>query len=307
MAPPGKLPAMTSLEPVYAGWAVPWCRRLRATTASTALLFTLMNLVPGGSMLGRLVEQAIGIPFWTSAISALLLAASAAALLYFCSLIILQKLAQRQLHRLQNDPKPISRTYLYLRSFDQSKSSIWDHLRRIFDGRLANTSSFSRTGYKMHDPEEEIGEAVASRGLLVAIGDKTRSYGAAKLRVDDAVWQDEFTRFADQAELIFVTPALTEGSKWELLRLFENKDLLQKTIFAMPRNWYSDEWDDLRRAFSSLFALELPEYDAKGGYFVAGRRDAAPRVVEPEAFIASLRQRPTRELISSGSLHFAEV
>ncbi len=268
-----------------------------------------MNLVPGGSMLGELIEQAVGIPFWATAIWALLLAASVSALLYLCSLVILQKLAQRQLNRLRNDPRSISRTYLYLRSFDQSKSSIWDHLRRIFDGRVANTSPFSRISYKMHDPEEEIAEAVASSGLLVAIGDKTRSYGAAKLRVDDAIWQDEFDmRLADQAELIFVTPeALTEGSKWELLKLFKSNDLLQKTIFVMPRNWYSDEWDDLRRAFSSLFALELPEYDAKGGYFVADRRDAVPRMVEPEAFIASLRQRPTRELISGGSLDFAEI
>ena len=55
-------------------------------------------------------------------------------------------------------------------------------LRKIFDERVANLSPFTRTAYKMHDPEEEIAQAVAaSSGLekMVSIG----SSFAARCRI----------------------------------------------------------------------------------------------------------------------------
>jgi hypothetical protein len=288
---------MTTFESAHEAAALRRCGRLRTATCGTATVFTLTNLMPGWELVDSVTSALFGLPLLAVISFGALLSSGVLACLYISNLLVLQKLAQRRLGRWQRHAELIPRTYLYLRSFDESKSSVLDHLRRIFDSRVLNTSSFCRTAYKMHDPEEEIAQAVAGTGLLIAIGDKTRSYGAAKLHTNDERWQDEFARLADESELIFVSPALTHGSKWELEKLFENKEYLRKTVFVMPRNWYSDEWDDLKAAFHDLFAFELPEYTTKGAYFFADPRGQMPRRIEPEDFIRSLKGQPTRQLV----------
>jgi|1186.fasta_scaffold14259_1 hypothetical protein len=289
---------MVLFEPVHGGAALRWCGRFRAGTCATATVFTITNLVPGGGPINLLTEQLAGMPLLSAAGLVTFLASGVLLSLYFGSLVLSQKLAQHRLRRLWSDTGAIPRTFLYLRSFDHGKSSLIDRIRRIFEH--GTVGPFARAVYKMHDPEEEIAHAVASAGLLVAIGDKTRSYGAAKLRTDDAVWQDEVLRLAEEAELIFISPALTEGSKWELHQLIERKELLRKSIFVMPRNWYADEWDELRQACRELFSLEFPEYEARGAYFAVGEQGHLHRTMEPEAFIRSLNLRPTREAMARG-------
>ena len=286
------------LSAVHAGIASRWCRRFRAAALASAVVFALINTIPFQALIDEYLLGFLGLPLLGMAIAASMAVTLVSGCLYFLLLIILQVMAQRQLRLRDKKSEAISRSYLYLRSFRLTRSSILDRAVGLFDPRLSNGSPFTSVAYKQHDPEEEIAQAVAPTGLLIAIGDKRRSYGAAKVHTPDATWQSEFFELADSAELIFVSPALTEGSRWELHKLFERDDYMAKSVFVMPRNWYADEWDDLRKDCSRIFAVELPEYDAAGAYFVTKRAGKLEWCVNPETFIRTLNQNPTRELLN---------
>jgi hypothetical protein len=288
-----------NVSPVYGGIASRWCRRFRSTALTGAGAFALAGQIPSASLLDETIVGVVGMPLLSLATAAAFVVTVISGFLYFGNLVILQGAAQRRLRLEDNETGPMSRPYLYLRSFSLSSSSILDRTLALFDYRLSSLSPFTPVTYKLHDSEEEIAQAVAGSGLLVAIGDKRKSYGAAKLHTPDETWQSEFLRLADNAELIFVSAALTEGSKWELQKLFEREDYLSKTIFVMPRNWYSDEWDDLRARCRQLFALELPEYDTRGAYFVTEKIGTMQWYMDPEAFIRMLGECPTRELLNA--------
>lgn len=281
-----------TLLPVGGGMASRLCRRTRRATLASATVFALTSQIPGMFLIDEEIAHLVKAPVLSLVNGVAFSAIVLFGCLYFISLVTMQGAVQRQFRLLLKQDGSLSRTYLYLRSFSLTNSSILDRVPKIFDPRLLTLSPFSRAAYKLHDPEEEIAEAVASVGLLVAIGDKRRSYGAAKLHTSDEEWQSEFLRLADGAEIIFVFPAFTEGSKWELEQLVQRRDYLGKTIFFMPRNWYSDEWNDLREKSKTFLSIELPEYDSRGAYFVIDTASQLRWFAQPETFIHALTKKP---------------
>jgi hypothetical protein len=153
---------------------------------------------------------------------------------------------------------------LFLRSFDVAKSGLIGRaLRRIFKAILAQAYVFSAVGAStasagaislrdtggsdaekdigfalgpaIYDAEEELDNAIDSRALFVAIGNKRVSYGAAKFIVTDAVWQNLFRRLTEAALLIFMMPGASSAVLWELSQIVQARNLLAKTVFIMPR------------------------------------------------------------------------
>jgi hypothetical protein len=71
--------------------------------------------------------------------------------------------------------------------------------------------------------------------MFVAIGDRLASYGAAKITVKEEDWRKTFSRLASISQLIFMMPGPSASALWELSQIMQSRNLLEKTVFIMPR------------------------------------------------------------------------
>ena len=55
------------------------------------------------------------------------------------------------------------------------------------------------------------------------------------------------------------------------------------------------------------FALQLPEYDTKGAYFLPGTMHGTRWYMDPEAFIQAFTKNPTRGLLDAQDRAYAEL
>jgi hypothetical protein len=123
---------------------------------------------------------------------------------------------------------------------------------------------------RRHDLEEELAEIISPQGLLLAIGDKRISYGAAKLHTGDDRWQSDFDALAERADSIIIVPGASPGTLWELSKILERPALFAKAVWAMPAGLRKTRWDEITAACLKRFDIRLPPH-SKNGCFLEQR------------------------------------
>jgi hypothetical protein len=214
---------------------------------------------------------------------------------YFVLLRMAQGAAKREIeellrsgHLFADDAGPL---VLFLRSFEVAKSSIGARVSTLMYILLEAAFFQNGDGIRVpYDIDEKLDDAVAGRGMLVAIGNKHVSYGSAKLTVRDEDWKDMFRTLTKAAKLIVMLPGPSASVLWEISQLLSERSALAKTVFAMPRQ---DEdrplfWARTAASVESELGLKLPDYKARGCYFKISPEDHAVSAVELEAFTRAL-------------------
>ncbi len=154
--------------------------------------------------------------------------------------------------------------FLYLRSFDVARSSL---LGRAIYHALVSSQFWLRPFFgTRYDVEEELADAVAKTGLLLAIGDRRISFGAAKLSTGIG-WRNDFEILAARSSLIFLAPARTDNVKWEILSILKDDNLRQKTFWVMPSHLSKKRWEDIQEYCLAEFGLTLSQYLEGGCFF----------------------------------------
>lgn len=283
-----------------------WRRQEGLTVASTVPAHTNSELpragerqLPLGLSITRQVRGACQIIFWLSAVgllvasripdgeTAMLALASIvliALLAYLTALSIGASIANRVFAAaLSSDRGSRWRIVLFLRSFAIAKSSLttrfFIELGYVARGffftsvsRLAGEPSSSFRDRYRFEAEERLGDAIGTRAMFVAIGDRLASYGAAKLRVPDSDWKQTFNALAESSELIFMMPGPSVALMWELSEILRDPNLIAKTIFVMPperkpsatRNRVM--WMHAGE-LAKVVGVVLPPYQPRGCYF----------------------------------------
>lgn len=137
------------------------------------------------------------------------------------------------------------------------------------------------------DLELALSLALEGKKLLVAVGDKAGSLGAAKLVSSDEAWQDLVIRLMRGASAIVIVPFARPGTLWEVAQIFSAREILQKTVLIMPpttrwqalwsmllpwRGSVKSRWNDARDALARS-GIKLPAYDPKGALLVSDGTD----------------------------------
>lgn len=125
-----------------------------------------------------------------------------------------RRLAISARQALQDDDR---RPILYLRSF---RDEAWERRMRLMQALMPN-------GSIMDTAEERLGTAMNRLGPFVAVGTPGESLpamGAARIYLDDDVWQREVARLMDASVLIVLRVAGTEGLAWELEEVVRRVD-----------------------------------------------------------------------------------
>ena len=133
----------------------------------------------------------------------------------------------------------------------------------------------------MWDVEYALTLSLAPIGLLVAIGDKHRSLGAAKFIETDEEWRNRFAVLCANARAIFVLPGTSSSVIWEISKIYNSTELSSKSFFIMPpdnsgffinlirelRNSDNNKyWSQIKFELSSA-GINLPKYSKNGGVF----------------------------------------
>ena len=154
----------------------------------------------------------------------------------------------------ENNAKEIP-IFLYLRSFGFREES------KYFD-----------------EIELNLSETLSNHGVFIAIGDKERTYGAAKLISSDDTWQSKAKRLMNDAKAIFFMPGPSESVQWEIGEILASDELVGKTVWIMPRGserWHqwlarrkeAKRWGDVQHVFAQS-GVTIPDYSSTGGVFV---------------------------------------
>jgi signal peptidase I len=168
---------------------------------------------------------------------------------------------------------------LYLRPFFTS---------RLLPVRCRLPSLFERwiVG-RFWDLELALSLALEGKKLLVAVGDKSGSLGAAKLMSSDEAWQDLVLRLMRDSSAIVLVPFARPGTLWEVAQIFATGELLQKTVLIMPpttrwqavwtmllpwRGSIKSRWNEARAALAAS-GIRLPAYNPKGALLVSDGTD----------------------------------
>jgi hypothetical protein len=77
----------------------------------------------------------------------------------------------------------------------------------------------------MWDVEYALTLSLASVGLLVAIGDKHHSLGAAKFTETDEEWRNRFALLCANARAIFILPGTSNSVIWEICKIYNSPEL----------------------------------------------------------------------------------
>jgi signal peptidase I len=137
---------------------------------------------------------------------------------------------------------------------------------------------------------------------FLAIGDRSRGYGAAKLKLADDTWQAEMRRLATGAKLIVAVPFNRPGTLWEIRQIFSDARVRSKTLFFMPpmlrrplRAWrltrhHRQMWEDARHSLH-LEGVILPPYRRSGCFFMLGQDGGLLHVFPLDQFCTEFVQK----------------
>ena len=158
--------------------------------------------------------------------------------------------------------------------------------------------------------EHALSVAVHPDWVLLAIGDKYRTIGAAKITTEDAHWQQEFGARAGSVDQIFLLPDVSPSLLWEMRAIADDPTLAAKTLLVMPpersslilrafgviRGRNARYWGRVRRGWARE-GWHLPEYRACGA--LLRLRDGEIRIVAGDIgnFEPAVVQRAIRDEI----------
>jgi YidC/Oxa1 family membrane protein insertase len=264
--PPG-LQASGSRASINVSISIRNLRRIRRASRITFWLSAIFLLISGStSVAGWLV-------------GVLLATAVLAVVIYLLVLWLGQKLEGREFAGvLASDHGGTRPIILFLRSFGIARSSLGARFM-VELGYIAR-SGFSigiaslpgdAVGFfdRRYEVEENLDNAIGLNAMFVAIGDRIASYGAAKISVQDEDWQKTFFRLASISQLIFMMPGPSASALWELSQIMQLPNLLEKTVFIMPRGGKVSLirlWNRVREMAGEL-GVNLPSYVSEGCYF----------------------------------------
>jgi YidC/Oxa1 family membrane protein insertase len=278
----------------------------------------------------RWIRKASRITFWLSAIFLLIgnsnawlvgvLAATAvlAVVVYLIALWLGQTLAGREFAAaLASDPGGNRPIILFLRSFGIARSSLvarfiveLGYIVRSGFGIGMSSLAGDAVGFvdRRYEVEENLDNAIGLNAMFVAIGDRFASYGAAKISVKEEDWQKTFSRLASVSQLIFMMPGPSTSALWELSQIMHSRNLLQKTVFIMPRGgrlFLIRSWNKVREMAGEL-GVNLPSYVSDGCYFRLREDGHASETFALEPFTLALRKF-VRSPSYTGVIDLAEV
>jgi YidC/Oxa1 family membrane protein insertase len=279
----------------------------------------------------RWIRRASRITFWLSAIFLLIsrssdnawlgvfaVTAVLAVVVYLIALWLGQRLASREFEAaLASDPGGDRPIILFLRSFGIARSSL--SARFIVELGYIVRSGFSigmssaagdAVGFvdRRYEVEENLDNAIGLNAMFVAIGDRLASYGAAKITVKEEDWQKTFSRLASVSQLIFMMPGPSASALWELSQIMQSRNLLEKTIFIMPRGGRLSlirSWNKVREMAGEL-GVNLPSYVSEGCYFRLRKDGHTSETFALEPFTLALRKF-VRSPSYTGVIDLAEV
>jgi signal peptidase I len=201
----------------------------------------------------------------------------------FCEYRIRRRRMQFKLNDIQEISLLNDSFVLYIRPFSSGG-------RLLCRNTLDSAGDRSILG-RVWDAELNFAAALESLMQFVAIGNRSRGYGAAKLELSDNSWQAKMPRFASQAQLIIVVPFNRPGTLWEIRQICLDNAIRHKALFFMPpmmrrplRAWrltrrHRRMWEDARHSLE-LEGLALPPYRRSGCFFML-RRDGGVLHVFP--------------------------
>ena len=260
-------------------FAVKWQRFARNTAISAGAFLALFH----GHYLGVLLQSDLAANAITLCMTAVAIAAVVA---YLVSLPLAQRQRNAALRSLYSTESGMPGAFfLYLRSFEHARSSLL--------GRLTYHASnffpiFRAILSHRYDVEEQLAEALQPHGLLLAIGDRRISYGAAKLTTGED-WKSDFAVLASSARLIFFAPAATTNVLWEMQQVL-SEPLAQKTIWLMPANQSQKAWSQIADGCHANFGVTLPTYTREGCFFSLGANKRAQDIKTLTDFIKDLER-----------------
>src|SRR5215470_1278670 len=88
------------------------------------------------------------------------------------------------------------------------------------------------------DAELALQFAFEDECAFIAIGDKHRSLGAAKIITDDEHWKDLFHKLVEKSRSVLIVAVATPGTMFEIDVLTSHPGYLRKTIFVMPPTYF---------------------------------------------------------------------
>lgn len=125
---------------------------------------------------------------------------------------------------------------LYLRSFNRD---YYVGLKRGWLGAITDQVSGAKKSRSLDVEHIEffLSKSVSSSFPLIGLGRRQRRFGksgAGQFETDDETWQAKVTDLLNRSVVIFMVPAATSGTLWEVEQLSQRKDWRDKTIFLMP-------------------------------------------------------------------------
>jgi YidC/Oxa1 family membrane protein insertase len=263
----------------------------------------------------RWIRRASRITFWLSAIfllisgysgtwltSVLAVTVVLGVVVYLIALWLSQTLEGREFAAaIASDPGGNRPIILFLRSFDIARSSLvtrfiveLGYIVRSGFGIGMSSLAGDAVGFvdRRYEVEENLDNAIGLKAMFVAIGDRLASYGAAKITVKEEDWQKTFFRLAGVSQLIFMMPGPSASALWELSQIMQSSNLLQKTVFIMPRGGKLSlirSWNKVRK-MAGDFGVNLPSYVSEGCYFRLREHGHASETFALESFTLALRK-----------------
>ena len=163
--------------------------------------------------------------------------------------------------------------------------------------------SFTAAGRVFRQEPYENFEAIISELLsahghpFIAIGNRDRSFGAAKAKVSDETWQSVVSRLMDRSEVIFFMPGSSPSAQWEADQIFGSASLLSKTAWLMPGRKKNEwQWKAVSKSFWDVLGVRFPAHQRTGGIFLIDPDRKHTAVVSNDIFIDCL----TKVLESTG-------
>jgi signal peptidase I len=206
----------------------------------------------------------------------------------FCEYRIRRRRLQFKLNDMHADCLSENRAFtLYIRPF-------------VSGGRLLCRNTLESVGDRsilgrVWDAELNFAAALESLMPFLALGDRSRSYGAAKLKATDDTWQEEIGGLVRQAKLIVAVPFNRPGTLWEIRLIFADYTLRTKSLFFMPpmlrrplRAWrftrhHRRMWEEARHSLE-LEGIALPPYRRSGCFFMLGQDGGLLHVFPSDQF-----------------------
>lgn len=175
---------------------------------------------------------------------------------------------------LENDSRP---PVIYLRSFKDDKGA--GHPLGIFRG--SNIKYFWHWIFGFYNgphelmgrsEEEILAQVLGTVGPVVAIGrpgEKLPQLGAARVYVEDSVWQEKVHEFLDRAALVVLRLGKTEGFWWEVEQSASRLDP-RRLVFLVPLN--RARYEEFRTRAEKYFPKGLPAYSSSPLRRIFGKR-----------------------------------